>query len=139
MLSGVVIAIVCLPAFLTFVWFSEVLAGCLALRNEGTSPVAEPGSPSHKTTVLIPAHNEGAGILPTIRDVQAQLGPRDGILVVADNCADDTAANVRAAGVEVIVRADPARRGKGYALEFRVRHLALPPPDVVVIIEGECG
>ena len=138
MLSGVVIAIVCLPAVLTFVWFSEVLAGCFALRNERTSPVAEPGAPSHRTTVLIPAHNEGAGILPTIRDVQAQLGPRDDILVVADNCTDDTAAIVGAAGVEVIVRTDLARRGKGYALEFGVRHLGLNPPDVVVIMDADC-
>src|SRR5947207_15860225 len=123
MLSCVLIAIVCLPALLTFVWFSEVLAGCFALRKERTSPVAAPAAPSHKTTVLIPAHHEGAGILPTLRDVQAQLGPNDRILLIADNCTDDTAAIVHAAGVEVIVRADPARRGKGYALEFGVRHL----------------
>ena len=138
MFSGVVIAIVCLPALLTFVWFSEVLAGCFALRKERTSPVAVPGTLSHKTTVLIPAHNEGAGILPTIRDVQAQLGPNDRILVVADNCTDDTAAIVQAAGAEVTVRADPARRGKGYALEFGVRHLRLNPPDVVVIMDADC-
>ena len=61
--SGVVVAIVCLPAILTFVWFSEVLAGCFALRKERTSPVAVLDAMSHKTTVLIPAHNEGAGIL----------------------------------------------------------------------------
>ena len=135
MFSGVVIVIVCLPALLTFVWFSEVLAGCFALRREKTTSVA---ALSHRTTVLIPAHNEGAGILPTIRDVQAQLGPNDRILVVADNCADDTAAIVEAAGVEVTVRADPARRGKGYALEFGVRHLALDPPDVIIIMDADC-
>jgi len=78
------------------------------------------------------------GILPTIQDVQAQLGPNDRILVVADNCTDDTAAIVQAAGVEVTVRADPARRGKGYALEFGVRHLGLNPPDVVVIMDADC-
>jgi glycosyltransferase involved in cell wall biosynthesis len=138
MFSGVVIAIVCLPAFLTFVWFAEVLAGCFALRKERTSPVAAPGTPPYRTAVLIPAHNEGAGILPTIRDVQAQLGPNDRILVVADNCTDDTAAIAQALGVEVIVRADPARRGKGYALEFGVRHLGLNPPDVVVFMDADC-
>ena len=138
MFSSVVIAIVCLPALMTFVWFSEVLAGCFALRKERTSPVAALGTLSHRTTVLIPAHNEGTEILPTIRDVQAQLGPNDRILVVADNCTDDTAAIVRAAGVEVIVRADPARRGKGYALEFGVRHLGLNRPDVVVILDADC-
>jgi len=137
MFSGVVIAMVCLPGLLTFVWFSEVLAGCFALRKEIT-PVAEPGTLSHRTAVLIPAHNEGAGILPTIQEVQAQLGPNDRILVVADNCTDDTAAIVQASGVEVTVRADPARRGKGYALEFGVRHLGLNRPDVVVIIDADC-
>jgi cellulose synthase/poly-beta-1,6-N-acetylglucosamine synthase-like glycosyltransferase len=93
---------------------------------------------SHRTAVLIPAHNEGAGILSTIQDVQAELGPNDRILVVADNCTDDTAAIAQAAGVEVTVRADPARRGKGYALEFGVRHLGLNPPDVVVIMDADC-
>src|SRR4030081_514735 len=138
MLSGVVIAIVCLPALLTFVWFFEVVAGYFALRKERTSSVAAPRALSHRTAVLIPAHNEGAGILPTIRDIQAQLGPQDSILVVADNCTDDTAAIVQAAGVEVIVRADPARRGKGYALEFGVRHLCLDPPDIVIIMDADC-
>src|SRR5215470_550678 len=138
MFSGIVIAIVCLPALLTFVWFSEVLAGCFALRKERTPPVAEPGTRSHKITVLIPAHNEGAGILPTIRDVQAQLEPNDRILVVADNCTDDTAAIVQAAGAEVTVRVDSVRRGKGYALEFGVRQLGLNPPDIVVIMDADC-
>ena len=141
MLSGILLLIVCLPALLTLVWFSEVLAGCFALHNfrkESIPPVAASGVPSHRTTVLIPAHNEGAGILPTIRDIQAQLGPHDHILVVADNCTDDTAAIVRVAGIEVIVRADPARRGKGYALEFGVRYLGLHPPEVVVIMDADC-
>ena len=138
MVTGVVIAIVCVPALLTIVWFSEVLAGCFALCKERTFSGAAPGTLFHRTTVLIPAHNEGAGILPTIRDVQVQLGPDDRILVVADNCTDDTAAIVQAAGVEVTVRADPERRGKGYALEFGVRHLGLNPPDVVVIMDADC-
>jgi cellulose synthase/poly-beta-1,6-N-acetylglucosamine synthase-like glycosyltransferase len=138
MFSGVVIAILCLPALLTFVWFFEVLAGCFALRKESSLSVVGPGTPSSRMTVLIPAHDEGAGILPTIRDAEAQLGPNDRILVVADNCTDDTAAIAQAAGVEVIVRADAAHRGKGYALEFGVRHLGLNPPDVVVIIDADC-
>jgi hypothetical protein len=138
MVSGAVIAIVCVPALLTLVWFLEVLAGCFALGKSGTSSVVTPGAPSHRTTVLIPAHNEGVGILPTIQDIQAQLGPDDSILVVADNCTDDTAAIAKAAGVEVAVRTDPVRRGKGYALEFGVRHLRLNPPDVVVIMDADC-
>lgn len=138
MFGGVVIAIICLPALLTCIWFFEVVAGCFALSKEKASSNTAPGAPSHRTAVLIPAHNEGQGILPTIQDVQAQLGPNDKVLVVADNCTDDTATIVREVGVEVIVRADPSRRGKGYALEFGVRHLAFDPPDVVVIMDADC-
>jgi cellulose synthase/poly-beta-1,6-N-acetylglucosamine synthase-like glycosyltransferase len=138
MLSVVVIAIVCLPALFTVVWFAEILAGCFVLRMKGNSSVVASGVPAPRTAVLIPAHNEGAGILPTLRDVQAQLGPRDRIVVVADNCSDDTAAIARAAGAEVIVRNDPQRRGKGFALEFGVRHLEREPPDIVAIMDADC-
>src|SRR5436853_418709 len=103
MLSGVVIAIASLPALLTVVWFLEILAGCLALLRGRASPPQIIGIPSHTTAVLIPAHNEGAGTLPTIGDVRAQLAPGDRIVVVADNCTDDTAAIAQAAGAEVIV------------------------------------
>jgi glycosyltransferase involved in cell wall biosynthesis len=136
MFSGVVIAIVCFPAFLIFVWFSQIVAGCFALRRKRPSQAA--GALFHRTTVLIPAHDEGGGILPTLTDVRAQLGPHDNVLVVADNCTDDTAEIVEAAGVEVAIRVDPTRRGKGYALEFGVRHLAINPPDVVVILDADC-
>jgi cellulose synthase/poly-beta-1,6-N-acetylglucosamine synthase-like glycosyltransferase len=137
-MSGVVTAIVCLPAFLTLVWFFEVVAGCFALSKGKASAVAALGSLSHRTAVLIPAHDEARGLLLTIQDMQAQLGPSDRILVVADNCTDDTAAIAEEAGVEVIVRADLSQRGKGYALEFGVQHLSFDPPDVVVIMDADC-
>jgi cellulose synthase/poly-beta-1,6-N-acetylglucosamine synthase-like glycosyltransferase len=137
MLSGIIVAIVCMPAILTIVWFAEIVAGCLALRR--ARPAAGATSErSHRTAVLIPAHNEGVGILPTLRDVQAQLGPADRVLVVADNCTDDTGETARTAGADVVIRHDPERRGKGYALEFGVGHLAGDPPDVVVILDADC-
>jgi cellulose synthase/poly-beta-1,6-N-acetylglucosamine synthase-like glycosyltransferase len=138
MLSGVVIAVTLLPSFLTLVWCLEVVAGCLALLRGRTAAGGAAAAPPFTTAVLVPAHNEGAGTLPTIGDVQAQLGPADRIVVVADNCDDDTAAIARAAGAEVIVRSDPQRRGKGFALEFGVRHLSAAPPDVVVVLDADC-
>lgn len=137
MLSSIIIAVVCVPALLTVVWFAEVLVGSLVLAWHRPS-IAATSERRHRTTVLIPAHNEGAGILPTLCDVQAQLGSADRILVVADNCSDDTAEIARSAGADVVVRQDPNRRGKGYALEFGVRHLAGDPPDVVVILDADC-
>lgn len=91
-----------------------------------------------RCAVLIPAHNEEAGITATIRNVRLQLSPGDRIVIVADNCSDATAEVARRAGAEVAERCEPDRRGKGYALEFGMNHLADDPPAVVVIVDADC-
>lgn len=91
-----------------------------------------------KIAVLMPAHNESAGIARPLNAIRAQLLPEDRLLVVADNCSDDTVAIARANGAEVIERHDTERRGKGYALDFGVRHLAASPPEVVIIVDADC-
>ena len=88
--------------------------------------------------VLMPAHNESAGIARPLNAIRMQLQPGDRVLVVADNCTDDTAEIALANGAEVIVRNDAERRGKGYALEFGVRHLEAQPPEVVIVIDADC-
>jgi glycosyltransferase involved in cell wall biosynthesis len=40
------------------------------------------------------------------------------VVVVADDCTDQTAERARAAGAHVLERQDPLKRGKGYALEY---------------------
>jgi cellulose synthase/poly-beta-1,6-N-acetylglucosamine synthase-like glycosyltransferase len=93
---------------------------------------------SPRIVVLVPAHNESIGLLPTLADVQAQLRPPDRLLVVADNCTDDTAAIALATGAEITRRDDPLRKGKAYALAWGLRHLDLDPPDVVIILDADC-
>jgi cellulose synthase/poly-beta-1,6-N-acetylglucosamine synthase-like glycosyltransferase len=94
-------------------------------------------SPRPRLAVLMPAHNESAGIVPAIEAVNEQLQPGDRLLVVADNCSDDTARVAAAAGAQVAERTDPQCRGKGYALDFGVRRLEADPPEVVVIIDAD--
>ena len=91
-----------------------------------------------RVAILVPAHNESIGLLLTISDVRAQMRTNDRLLVVADNCTDDTAAIAAGAGADVVERNDPERRGKGYALARGVRHLAADPPDVVIVIDADC-
>ena len=78
--------------------------------------------------MVIPARNEAVGVGAT---VDALADQRDGsghpldrrryeVILLANNCSDDTAGAARRLGAEVLVRADPARRGKGYALELGV-------------------
>ncbi len=88
--------------------------------------------------VLVPAHDEEQGVAETVLALSAQLGPHDRLLVVADNCSDATATLAREAGAEVIERHDPLRRGKGFALDFGIRHLEKSQPEVVVIVDADC-
>lgn len=88
--------------------------------------------------VLVPAHNEAGGIGATIADLDSQLTADDRLLVVADNCTDETATVARVAGAEVVERSDPQRRGKGYALRYGLQALGAEPRDVVVIVDADC-
>lgn len=90
------------------------------------------------TAVLIPAHNEGQGIRATIDALLKIAPPGCRIVVVADNCSDDTAAAARTDGVEVIERSDRERRGKGFALDFGRAYLAKDPPDAVIVVDADC-
>lgn len=96
------------------------------------------GDSRPRIAILVPAHNEGSGLLPTLADITAQTRGTDRLLVVADNCTDDTAIVALAAGAEVIERVDPEKRGKGYALAAGLRHLDVDPPDIVIMVDADC-
>ncbi len=91
-----------------------------------------------KIAVLMPAHNEALVIESTLQSLLKQLKPTDQLVVVADNCDDQTAAIAIAMGATVIERHDTDHRGKGYALDFGLRHLSQAPPDVVVMVDADC-
>jgi len=102
----------------------------------------QPGhlSQGRRTTVgiLIPAHNEAAVIAETLASILPQHVEGDRLLVVADNCSDETAAIARRLGAQVVERTDLERHGKGYALDFGVRRMRDDPPDVVIVIDADC-
>ncbi|UCH17129.1 MAG: glycosyltransferase family 2 protein [Burkholderiales bacterium] len=122
-----------LPAF-------SLLALTLASlrRPEAALTDRNDSAPAARIAALVPAHNESTHLLPTIACLRSQLGPDDRLLVVADNCDDDTADIARRAGAEVVERRNPGLRGKGYALAFGVDHLRADPPDVVLIVDADC-
>jgi cellulose synthase/poly-beta-1,6-N-acetylglucosamine synthase-like glycosyltransferase len=112
----------------------EVLLSLWPRRRQELAEVAASG----KFAVLIPAHNEQAVIAGTLRTLLPTVPAGCRVLVVADNCIDDTAGVARAAGAEVVERSCSERRGKGYALDFGIRHLANDPPDAVVFLDADC-
>lgn len=97
-----------------------------------------PAADSPRTVVLMPAHNEASIVPGTLRNVLPQLGPSDSLLLVADNCSDDTAVVARAAGARVVERTSATARGKGHALAFGLQQLADAPPDVVLVLDADC-
>jgi cellulose synthase/poly-beta-1,6-N-acetylglucosamine synthase-like glycosyltransferase len=134
--SGLLVVIAILIAVPVAVFFLEIVAA-IALPPRQHRLRSKYG-PRPRVAVLVPAHNESKELLPTLADIQGQLRPGDRLLVVADNCNDDTVAVARAAGTEVVERHDTSRLGKGYALDWGLRHLASDPPDFVIMIDADC-
>lgn len=113
----------------------EVLAAFASSKR-----AASPAAPNVRASiaVLVPAHNESEGLRPTLLDIGLQLKGDDRLVVVADNCTDDTATVAASAGAEVVERHDPLLVGKGFALDAGIRHLGANPPDVVIIVDADC-
>jgi cellulose synthase/poly-beta-1,6-N-acetylglucosamine synthase-like glycosyltransferase len=88
--------------------------------------------------ILIPAHNEELVIGQTIDTIIPQLSERDRLIVIADNCNDQTAEIARSCGASVIERNNLQERGKGYALDYGVKFLELNPPEVVIVFDADC-
>jgi cellulose synthase/poly-beta-1,6-N-acetylglucosamine synthase-like glycosyltransferase len=88
--------------------------------------------------VLIPAHNEAQGISRTLEGLLPYLRSQDTLMVVADNCTDETAAVARTAGATVVERFSTDHRGKGYALDYGLSQLQHNPPDVVILMDADC-
>jgi hypothetical protein len=88
---------------------------------------------------VVPAHNEEALIATTVASLRAAGVAQDRLLVVADNCDDNTAEVASAAGATVISRDDPLRRGKSYALEFALAQLRTSAiaPSVVLFVDAD--
>ena len=122
-------ALLFIPAL---VFFLEVIASFLP------SPKHPSGAAPSSIAVIVPAHDESEHIKNTLGDIKAQLRDCDRLIVVADNCTDDTAIVAQSSGAEVIVRNDPDRRGKGYALQFAIDHLRAAPPQCVLFLDADC-
>ena len=111
------------------VFVAQVAAALLPARKRKPAAEPRPGG-----VVLVPAHNEGAPLAETVAALLSQLSADDRLVVIADNCGDDTAAAAARGAtppggpldprVTVLERTDPDLRGKGYALDFALDRLA---------------
>jgi exopolysaccharide biosynthesis WecB/TagA/CpsF family protein len=97
--------------------------------------------PRARLACLIPAHDEAALISRSVESLLRQDYPRElfDVIVIADNCSDETAARAIACGARVVERCEPDRPGKGRALRWAMDALLLlpEPPDAVVVVDAD--
>jgi hypothetical protein len=124
--------------------------GVLYLLTTATAAFAyRPGSPLGRPVadprltiaVLVPAHDERELIGRCVAALRSQTYPPElfRIVVIADNCTDETADLAAAAGAEVSVRTITSARGKGHALRFAIDLLLAgpTPPDGIVVVDAD--
>ena len=110
---------------------------CVAALFERPSPLYLTKA-CPRFTIVVPAHNEGHTIGETVCHLLKQIDTHGKLVVVADNCSDETASEAKIAGANVWTRTDAQKKGKGYAIEFAVERLKDDPPEVVIIIDSDC-
>lgn len=105
--------------------FYTLLGLAARLRSRLSGARQNPDTPLRRYAAVICARNEENVIADLIGSLRAQRYPREllDIYVVADNCTDRTADIAREAGATVYERADSARVGKGYALDFLFKRI----------------
>ena len=114
--------------------------GFLALLSVPPKAPAVPNPPTLKFDFVVPAHNESVGIVQTVTSLKAVDYPKElfRVVVVADNCSDDTAERARGAGAVVLERQNAELRGKGYALEHAFKQvLSDGVSDAVVVVDAD--
>src|SRR6266852_5234082 len=78
------------------------LAHAAAARTR-SGPGGPPPPAGGRVIVVIPAHNEAGTIGSTLRSLAAQTMAPDEMVVVCDNCTDDTAVVSRQAGADRVM------------------------------------
>jgi cellulose synthase/poly-beta-1,6-N-acetylglucosamine synthase-like glycosyltransferase len=93
---------------------------------------------SRQVVVLVPAHNEESCIAGTLRSLGAQTRPANRIIVIADNCTDETPRIAESCGAEVFTTVDNHHKkagGLNQVLDFLVPTLG--EDDAVLVMDAD--
>jgi biofilm PGA synthesis N-glycosyltransferase PgaC len=89
-------------------------------------------------TTLVPAHNEEASLGATLESLKAQTRPPERIIVVADNCTDDTVAVARDHGAEVFETVGNSDKKAGALNQALTVYLeGLDENDCVLVVDAD--
>jgi cellulose synthase/poly-beta-1,6-N-acetylglucosamine synthase-like glycosyltransferase len=112
-----------------------------SLGERGENETEDKKIAIRRLAIVVPAHNEIASIRDCVRslsrcDRPTTLDAAD-IIVIADNCTDQTAELASRAGARVIERRDSHRRGKGFALQFAFAKLLGEGFDAILVVDAD--
>lgn len=131
-ISGTVLFLVTLPGNIELLYLTVgAIFSALKPQNLLNTPTFH-----SKGIIIIPAHNEEMTIAKTLKAMQNCTGDFD-YVVVADNCTDSTAQICQQHGVKVLVRNDPEKKGKSYALDFAFQILLNEPYDWFAVVDAD--
>jgi 1,2-diacylglycerol 3-beta-glucosyltransferase len=118
--------------------YLALLAVAALFYRESPAPSAPPRT---RLVVLVPAYNEADLISRCIGSLHDQTYPSVlyRVVVIADNCTDETPLIAEKAGADVMVRDRPDARGKGHALRWAMDQLlaGAGPPDAIVVVDAD--
>ena len=112
----------------------------LALTALSTSARHHPRSVALKFAVVVPAHNEASTISSTIASLHSISYSSDlfRIIVIADNCTDNTAVVAQQLGAIVMTRTDGHDVGKGHALHWAFQRVLDDAwVEAIVVIDAD--
>ena len=104
-------------------------------------PSARPNTPAPQKltlTVLVPAHNEAATIAATLDSLMQQSRTPQRIVVIADNCTDDTADIAREHGADVFFTVNNTLKKAGGLNQWLTQSLPTADPhDVFMVMDAD--
>jgi cellulose synthase/poly-beta-1,6-N-acetylglucosamine synthase-like glycosyltransferase len=136
--AGVALMLLSIPGTveLALLTFSGILPARKTLSS-GRAPLVS----MRRLAAVIPAHNESLNIANSVQSLAHCALPGTlaefEIVVIADNCTDDTEEVAQGAGARVIARIDETRRGKGFALQYGFERLLAEGIEAVLVIDAD--
>ncbi len=136
-MTNMIVITLCALAGVSSLAGGLLLVQAFAATARPIKPPNRPSQPTPSIAVLVPAHNEESGIGSTLASIIPQLSPDDYVLVIADNCSDQTAVVAVAAGARVSVRSDSVRLGKGFALQHGMEYIRGDARAAIVVVDAD--
>ena len=114
-----------------------ILAVAYSLCRIKVKPIVT--NTNNKFIVLVPAHNEEMLISTLLNSLLVVDYPKEqyDISVVADNCDDNTVKICSKFAVNVIIRDDLTKVGKGYAIDWGIKNTNLNNYDALLVVDAD--